>query len=142
MVNQLVFAQRTSLPYTARVKVIPRLRFVNGYTAWGGGGWYDTNPKTGALKRAFKGDGERKYDVQNFKRVDEIRDDARANADPWEWALVLQRNPWLQQSLDNLANSSGYEVYVKGRWEGVTGKYAVTTVTPKVTSLTMLPSDA
>jgi hypothetical protein len=55
--NQMVFNQRTSLPYTAKVRVVPRLRFQNGFTAWGGGGSYVDNPRTGAIKDQFK-DGD------------------------------------------------------------------------------------
>ena len=47
----------------------------------------------------------------------------------------------MQDRVDWLADGARYEVFVKGKWEGVTGKYAVTTVTPKNTFLTLLPSD-
>ncbi|TGO11294.1 hypothetical protein BTUL_0113g00240 [Botrytis tulipae] len=142
-VNQMVFDQRTSLPYTAKVKVVPRLRFQNGYTKWGGGGSYASNPNTAARKPAFK-QSDRVYcsDHQStfeFRRTDEIRDDALANADPWEWKLAMERSSYLGNYLDNLTTASQYEVYVKGKWEGITGKYAVTTVTPKNTMTTLLP---
>ncbi|ESZ95384.1 hypothetical protein SBOR_4240 [Sclerotinia borealis F-4128] len=142
-VNQMVFDQRTSLPYTARVRVVPKLRFQNGYTIYGGGGSYASNPGTAARKPAFKR-SDRVYcsnakSTFEFRRTDEIRDDALSNADPWEWALCMQRNPYLRSSLDNLTQASNYEVFVKGKWEGITGKYAVTTVTPKNTLTTLLP---
>ncbi|QSZ35436.1 hypothetical protein DSL72_008306 [Monilinia vaccinii-corymbosi] len=142
-VHQMVFDQRTSLPYTARVKVVPRLRFQNGFTVWGGGGSYASNQNTAARKPAFKG-SDRVYcsDAQStfeFRRTDEIRDDALSNADPWEWTLAMQRNPWIRSTLDRLTEASNYEVFVKGKWEGITGKYAVTTVTPKNTVTTLLP---
>ncbi|KAF7901924.1 uncharacterized protein EAF01_007222 [Botrytis porri] len=141
-VNQMVFDQRTSLPYTAKVKVVPRLRFQNGFAIWGGGGSYASNPNTAARKPAFK-QSDRVYcsDYQStfeFRRTDEIRDDALANADPWEWTLAMQRTA-LGYYLDELTEASKYEVYVKGKWEGITGKYAVTTVTPKNTLTTLLP---
>jgi len=139
-INQMVFNQRTSLPYTARVRVVPKLRFQNGFTKWGGGGNYRNNPSTNARKVGF-GNGERNYGDMNFSRCDEIREDARANADPWEWTLCMQRVPWLQTTLDTLADPTKYEVFVKGKWEGITGKYAVTTVTPKNTHLTLMPTD-
>ncbi|KAL8289404.1 hypothetical protein RB597_001151 [Gaeumannomyces tritici] len=139
-INQLIFNQRTSLSYTAKVRVVPRLRFQNGFTAWGGGGNYRDNPNTNARKSGM-GAGERRTDRLDFRRCDEIREDARANADPWEWQLCMERNPDLTSALDTLASGTPFEVYVKGKWEGITGKYAVTTVTPKSTTLTLLPMD-
>ncbi len=44
VIHQVVFDQRATLPYTAEVHVIPRLRFQNGFTNWGGSGSYKTNP--------------------------------------------------------------------------------------------------
>lgn len=139
VVNQMVFNQRTSLPYTAKVRVVPKLRFENGFTKWGGGGTYQTNPNASALKSSFR-NGDRNYGPQTFTRCDEIRSDARADADPWYWKLAMQRNPYLNTILDNLANPLSYEVYVKGKWEGITGKYSVTTVTPKTTTLSLMPN--
>lgn len=139
VVNQMVFNQRTSLPYTAKVRVVPKLPLENGFTKWGGGGTYLTNPNTSALKSTFR-KGDRNYGWQTFSRCDEIRADARADADPWHWKLAMQRNSYLSTILDNLANPDSYEVYVKGKWEGITGKYSVTTVTPKTTALTLMPN--
>ncbi|KAL9582380.1 MAG: hypothetical protein Q9203_005518 [Teloschistes exilis] len=139
VVSQMVFDQRTSLPYTAKVRVVPKLRLDNGFTKWGGGGSYLNNPKTSALKNAFR-KGGRNYGPENFSRCDEIQADARADADPWEWKLAMQRNPVLVDILADLARAQPYEVYVKGKWEGITGKYSVTTVTPKTTSLGLMPS--
>jgi len=87
LVHQMVFKQRTTLPYTARVRVVPRLRFQNGFTKWGGGGSYRENPETSAIKEKCKvpsGPGGRQFRDFEFNRCDEIRDDARSNADPWE----------------------------------------------------------
>ncbi|TGO45863.1 hypothetical protein BCON_0360g00070 [Botryotinia convoluta] len=70
--------------------------------------------------------------------TDKIRDDALANTDPWEWTLAMQRTS-VGYYLNNLTQASNYEVYVKGKWEGITGKYAVTTVTPKNTLTILLP---
>ncbi|KAK4200817.1 hypothetical protein QBC40DRAFT_325923 [Triangularia verruculosa] len=142
VIHQMVFDQRTTLPYTAKVRVIPRLRLQNGYTTWGGGGSYRNNPKTGAIKDSFK-DGDRTYRDFDFKRVDEIREDARNNSDPWYWQLACssERDPYqyLNDALDHLADPEMTKVYVKGKWEGITGKYAVTTVVPEATNLTLLP---
>ncbi|KAF5873720.1 uncharacterized protein Bfra_005184 [Botrytis fragariae] len=164
-VHQMVFDQRTSLPYTAKVKVVPRLRFQNEYTIYGDGGSYDSSPYTAARKPAFKRSDRvceyieficcmlSNFDVQclplclskdqqstfEFRRTDETRDDARANADPWEWKLAMECTGYLEYYLDDLTTASNYEVYVKGKWEGITGKYAVTTVTSKNTMTTLLP---
>ncbi|KAI4090212.1 MAG: hypothetical protein LQ344_004904 [Seirophora lacunosa] len=139
VVNQMVFNQRTSLPYTAKVRVVPKLRFENGFTKWGGGGSYVNNPNTSALKDSCKS-GDRNYGDQVFSRCDEIRADARADKDPWNWKLAMQRDPYLSTLLDALARPEPYEVYVKGKWEGITGKYSVTTVTPRTTSLGLMPN--
>ncbi|KAL9578947.1 MAG: hypothetical protein Q9212_005394 [Teloschistes hypoglaucus] len=139
VVSQMVFDQRTSLPYTAKVRVVPKLQLQNGFTKWGGGGTYVENPKTSALKSAFR-IGGRNYGPQGFTRCDQIQADARAGADPWEWKLAMQRHPALVDILAELAAAQPYEVYVKGKWEGITGKYSVTTVTPKTTSLGLMPS--
>ena len=139
VVSQMIFNQRTSLPYTAKVRVVPRLRFENGFTRWGGDGNYQSNPKTSALKPAYR-KGDRTYDRQEFTRCDEIRADARADRDPWYWKLAMQRNPALSAYLDDLADPTRYEVYVKGKWEGITGKYTVTTVTPKTTAASLMPT--
>lgn len=139
VVSQMIFNQRTSLPYTAKVRVVPKLRFENGFTRWGGGGDYLTNPNTAAIKPSFK-QGSRTYGPQTFSRCDEIRADARANKDPWYWLIAMQRNAYLGTVLDNLANPLAYEVYVKGKWEGITGKYSVTTVTPKTTAASLMPN--
>ena len=135
----MIFDQRTSLPYTAKVHVVPKLRFENGFTKWGGGGDYQSNPNTAALKPAFK-HGDRTYDQQTFTRCDEIRADARADRNPWYWRIAMQRNPGLSAILDDLADPLRYEVYVKGKWEGITGKYSVTTVTPKTTAASLMPT--
>lgn len=139
VVNQMVFNQRTSLPYTAKVRVVPKLRLENGFTKWGGGGNYVTNTNASALKASFR-KGDRNYGPQLFTRCDEIRADARADADPWSWKLAMQRNPNLNSILDTLADPRSYGVYVKGKWEGITGKYSVTTVTPKTTALSLMPN--
>ncbi|KAI4204161.1 MAG: hypothetical protein LQ350_001352 [Teloschistes chrysophthalmus] len=139
VVSQMVFDQRTSLPYTAKVRVVPKLRLENGFTKWGGGGTYQTNPNTSALKAKCR-QGGRNYGEQSFGRCDQIQADARADADPWEWQLAMQRNPSLVGTLAYLASAQPYEVYVKGKWEGITGKYSVTTVTPKTTSLGLMPN--
>ena len=57
-----------------------------------------------------------------------------------QWETWKRYSPWATAALlDPLADPKTYEVYVKGKWEGITGKYAVTTVTPKETNLTLLP---
>ena len=40
-----------------------------------------------------------------------------------------------------LADPKNTEVYIKGKCEGITGKYAVTTVAPEATNLTLLPEE-
>ena len=87
-IHQMIFDQRTTLPYTAVCKIVPRLRFQNGFTAWGGGGSYRDNPKAGAIKDQFKGGegsgpGGRQFRDFEFRRCDEIYEDARNDADPW-----------------------------------------------------------
>ena len=186
VIHQMVFDQRTTLPYTAKVRVIPRLRFQNGFTNWGGGGSYKTNPNTGAIKDAFKDGQSRVFKDFDFRRVDEILEDAREDADPWfvscplpsflcspllllsfvrsavcdrdgraevpcangdrmQWQLATsgERDPGrvILNLLEMLADPLTTEVYVKGKWEGITGKYAVTTVAPAVTNLTLLPQE-
>ncbi len=186
VIHQMVFDQRTTLPYTAKVRVIPRLRFQNGFTNWGGGGSYKTNPNTGAIKDGFKDGQSRVFKDFDFRRVDEILEDAREDADPWfvscplssffcspllllnyplsgsrcetemkasrcangecmKWQLATssERDPGrvILNLLEMLTNPLTTEVYVKGKWEGVTGKYAVTTVAPAVTNLTLLPQE-
>lgn len=49
----------------------------------------------------------------------------------------MRRNPWLSGFLDHLADAL---VYVKGEWEGITGRYAVITVTPKTSALSLMPN--
>ena len=160
-VNQLSFSQRTSLPYTARVKLIPRVRFTGGFVR--AGNKYLKHP----------GDDDRTYGNQVMGRMDGLKDDAKADSDPWkvrppsapiavipptkqfppssantlflsaqQWRDCINDNPWMQNLLDWLATTEPYEVFVKGKWEGVTGTYAVTTVTPKATLLSMLPTDS
>lgn len=53
----------------------------------------------------------------------------------------MERRPDLRAALECLADPKTTEVYVKGKWEGITGKYAVNTVAPLVTNLTLLPTD-
>ncbi len=43
--------------------------------------------------------------------------------------------------LKMLAEPLTTEVYVMGKWEGITVKYAVTTVAPVVKSLVLLPQE-
>ena len=71
MVNQMIFTQRTSLPYTARVRLVPRLRFTNGFTRWKT--YYIKNPQ-----------GDRTYGDQTMGRLDELKQNARDDADPWK----------------------------------------------------------
>jgi len=82
VVDQMIFNQRTTLPYTAKVHVVPQLKFQNGFTAWGGGGSYQTNPSSGVLKDKLK-TGDRNFQDFDFSRCDKILEDAKGNADPW-----------------------------------------------------------
>jgi hypothetical protein len=61
----------------------------------------------------------------------------------WKIASSPDRDPGgeLLRTLEMLADPQTTEIYVKGKWEGITGKYAVTTVAPAVTNLTLLPQD-
>ncbi|KAK1759803.1 hypothetical protein QBC47DRAFT_116420 [Echria macrotheca] len=142
VIHQMVFDQKTSLPYTAQVKIVPRLRFQNGFTVWGGGGSYKDNPNTAAIKDKEKGGKSRVYKDFDFRRVDKIlEEDAAEDADPWFWHLAMQRKPQLKAALEQMASDAATELYVRGWWEGITGKYAVTTVVPGVTPLTLLPQE-
>lgn len=88
VIYQMVFDQRTTLPYTARVRVIPRLRFQNGYTAWGSDPpSFRVNPRTGALKDNIMNGRDRVYEDFDFKRVNGILEGAREDADPWMVSL-------------------------------------------------------
>jgi hypothetical protein len=145
-INQIVFDKKTTLPYTAVLKCVPTLRFTDGYTSYGqGGGDYVNNPNTNAMKQRCKQDDhDRTFcgdhpDLFELTRCDELRNDAAKDVDPWYWKLVCQRKPWVQTILDELADESLYCVYVRGMWQGITGKFAVTTVTPSRTNCDLMP---
>lgn len=52
----------------------------------------------------------------------------------------MQRELYLVTLLDDLARPQPYKVYIKGKWECITGKYSVITVTPKSISLGLMPN--
>jgi hypothetical protein len=83
VIHQMVFEQRTTLPYTAKIRVVPRLRFHNGFTKWGGGKSYTVNPNTSAVKDEYKGKKSRLHWNFEFRRIDEIREEARENGSHW-----------------------------------------------------------
>jgi hypothetical protein len=55
----------------------------------------------------------------------------------WKLAISESRDPsrCLRNALDALADPKNTEVYIKGKWEGITGKYTVVTVAPEATNL-------
>jgi hypothetical protein len=61
----------------------------------------------------------------------------------WKLATSQSRDPHrcLRNTLDRLADPKNTEVYIKGKCEGITGKYVVTTVAPAATNLMLLPGE-
>jgi hypothetical protein len=61
----------------------------------------------------------------------------------WKLAISESRDPsrCLRNALDALADPKNTEVYIKGKWEGITGKYTVVTVAPEATNLMLLPGE-
>ena len=117
-VTQVGFDQKTTIPYTARMKFVPKLRYQGGFVRAGGV----------FLKRDYYNghkSSDRVREDLDLGRTDQIRDSANRNAGAWDWARFKRDSPGAQWYLDTLAQPEQYTVYVKGKWEGLTGKMVV-----------------
>jgi hypothetical protein len=116
------------VPYTAKFKFVPKLRLQDGFVRNGGvflkKDWFNKNQADSRVSKTF-----------DFPRLDRLREDAERNADPWRWkdfrAAQLSSDPkspfFGQEFLDFFAEPELYTFYVRGRWEGITGKRVVST---------------
>ncbi|XDG03864.1 hypothetical protein ABKA04_003479 [Annulohypoxylon sp. FPYF3050] len=120
-IQLLVFKQQTSLTYTAKMKIVPEVTFTGGFTRWGG----EDNENPNFLRGHSR---ERVYtDIKNGY-ADELKAKAAANADPWDWRGCMNKYNGVQGLVNRISDSSNYETYVRGKWEGISGwKYVLQT---------------
>ncbi|KAG8630136.1 hypothetical protein KVT40_001755 [Elsinoe batatas] len=132
-VSQVGFDQKTTIPYTAKFKFIPRVKFTGGFVRHNG-----VYLKREVFNQMEK-DSNRVFADFSLPRLDRIKETAERNQGDWDWPRFVKEQPsksdyWFKQ----LGNSGNYELYVKGRWEGITGKRIITTVTPSSTKYDFL----
>jgi hypothetical protein len=80
------------------------------------------------LKRDFfnkNKDAERVWKDFNMGRTDQLLEKMNANADPWDWVRFRNDGSNWRSFVDDLANSDRYTFYVRGKWEGLTGRMIV-----------------
>ncbi|KAI1105451.1 Aerolysin toxin-domain-containing protein [Jackrogersella minutella] len=120
-IQLLVFKQKTSLTYTAKMKIVPQVTFTGGFTRWGGGDNENPNFYRGHSR-------ERVYEDIKNGYADELKAKAAANADPWDWKGCMDKHSSVQRYVNCISDSSNYETYVRGKWEGISGwKYVLQT---------------
>lgn len=110
------FDQQCTVPYTARFKFAPTLTYTHGFVRQGGvylkPEWFKAH-----------GDGHRVWGDRDMGRADQLLEKMNANAEPWDWTRF--RNDGWRWLVDSLADSNRYTFYVRGKWEGLTGRMIV-----------------
>ncbi|KAH6605407.1 hypothetical protein Trco_007114 [Trichoderma cornu-damae] len=101
--------------------LVPEVTFTGGFTRWGGKNNENPNFLRGeSRKRVYK-------DIHNGP-ANELKDKAASNADPWDWAEAIEKNPQIQTLVDRISEPQCYEMYVRGKWEGISGwKFVIQT---------------
>ncbi|KAK2751652.1 hypothetical protein CKAH01_17842 [Colletotrichum kahawae] len=135
-VTQLGFDQKCTVPYTAKYKMVPKLELLGGFVKAGGGflkrDYFEKNKATERVRKSF-----------TYNHLDELRKEAEDDFGPWDWHRFTQQsgdnNQQHQKYLNDLANGDKYTFYVRGKWEGITSKRVITTVTPHSSSVDLLP---
>ncbi|KAL7800260.1 hypothetical protein V8C37DRAFT_398480 [Trichoderma ceciliae] len=115
------YTQLMSITYTAKMKLVPDVTFTGGFTRWGGKNNENPNFLRGeSRKRIYK-------DIHNGP-ANELKDKAAENADPWDWTEAIEKNPQIQTLVDRISDPQCYEMYVRGKWEGISGwKFVIQT---------------
>ncbi|RFU80147.1 hypothetical protein TARUN_2062 [Trichoderma arundinaceum] len=115
------YTQLMSITYTAKMKLVPEVTFTGGFTRWGGKNNENPNFLRGeSRKRVYK-------DIPNGP-ANELKDKAASNADPWDWTEAIEKNPQIQNLVDRISDPQCYEMYVRGKWEGISGwKFVIQT---------------
>ncbi|KAL6892176.1 hypothetical protein GGI43DRAFT_414293 [Trichoderma evansii] len=115
------YTQLKSITYTAKMKLVPEVTFTGGFTRWGGKNNENPNFLRGeSRKRVYK-------DINNGP-ADQLKDKAAENADPWEWTEAIEKNPQIQTLVDRISDPQCFEMYVRGKWEGISGwKFVIQT---------------
>ncbi|KAF4548172.1 Hypothetical protein D9617_31g064080 [Elsinoe fawcettii] len=134
-VSQVGFDQKTTIPYTAKFRFIPRVKFTGGFVRHNG-----VYLKKEVFNKMDK-DYNRVHADFALPRLDRIRETAERNAGDWDWPRFMQDPNFRDSWFKTLSNPATYEIYVKGRWEGVTGKRVITTVTSSNTKYDFLNDD-
>ncbi|KAF2724281.1 hypothetical protein K431DRAFT_282125 [Polychaeton citri CBS 116435] len=131
-VTQVGFDQQCTVPYTAKFKFVPKLSYQHGFVRGGGQylkkDWFEANKDTDRVHKDF-----------DMGRVDQIYQNMNANADPWDWSRFQRDGNAVYANW--LGDENHYTFFVRGKWEGLTGKLVITTVTPSATQYSLLPDD-
>ncbi|KAH0524001.1 hypothetical protein TsFJ059_008926 [Trichoderma semiorbis] len=115
------YTQLMSITYTAKMKLVPEVTFTGGYVR--------TGSKTGEAPNFLKGETKKRVytDIPNGP-ANELKDKAASDADPWNWTEALAKNPNIQPLVDRISDPQCYEMYVRGKWEGISGwKFVIQT---------------
>ncbi|KAK1244383.1 hypothetical protein MKX07_003182 [Trichoderma sp. CBMAI-0711] len=109
------YTQLTSITYTAKMKLVPEVTFTGGYTR--------AITKKNDTGNFLKGDKRKKRSYADIPNgpADEIKDKAASNADPWDWPQAIEKYPHIQTLVDRISEPQCYEMYVRGKWEGISG---------------------
>lgn len=91
LVHHMIFNQRTSLPYTARVRLVPKLKLNNGFVVWGTN-WYRHAGADSRFGDQPNWHTDRVYGDRDFGKVDEIPIQARNDSGEWR----VSSNPRLE----------------------------------------------
>lgn len=78
--------------------------------------WFDKNKSENRVYKDF-----------NVGRTDQLYEKMNANADPWDWTR-FRNDSWGNYLPQSLADDSRYTFYVRGKWEGLTGRMIVSTL--------------
>ncbi|KAL7948665.1 hypothetical protein V8C42DRAFT_315125 [Trichoderma barbatum] len=115
------YTQLMSITYTAKMKLVPEVTFTGGYARAG--------TKSSETPHFLKGESKKRVytDIPNGP-ANELKDKAASNADPWDWTDALDKNPHIQTLVDRISDPQCYEMYVRGKWEGISGwKFVIQT---------------
>ncbi|KAL1966183.1 hypothetical protein VTN77DRAFT_4735 [Rasamsonia byssochlamydoides] len=113
-IHCLGYKQRVSVTYTAKVRLIPKLTFTGGFTRWGGKNNENPNFLRGHNRQRVYHDIDNGY-------TNEFREKAAADANPWRWHDCIEKYKSVQTLVDRISADENYEMYVRGKWEGITG---------------------
>uniref|UniRef100_A0A182YTP9 Aerolysin-like C-terminal domain-containing protein n=1 Tax=Biomphalaria glabrata TaxID=6526 RepID=A0A182YTP9_BIOGL len=112
---------RTTLPYTATIRVKFSVDF-QGFLRWGGGrNGQDTN-----YHHQYRGSEDRpsfhyQFGDKSVPFYEALKEQSNKNSLPWEWFNIKSKYPVAQALIDDLVNEKHYQFTLNGEFEDIMG---------------------